>query len=289
MLLAVELEAVRVVAGRPGLHAQEGIVRLGVRAAAVVAVVRGDERGAKGAGDLDELRVGAVLVGQPVILQLDEQVVATEDVLQPAGELAGAGLLVGQQGLQDDAAEAPGRGDQADVMGLQHLPVDPGLVVVALQVGGRGELDEVAVAGVRLGQQGEVVVELLPTGVVPARVVHAAASNRPLIARVGSHVGLCADDRRDAPLAALLVEVEDPVHVSVVCDGERWLPVGDGCGHDVPDPRGAVEHRVFGVGVQMSERCRSLLVIHCAVTPCPQPLSPPVDELHLCHSALCRR
>ena len=109
---------------------------------------------------------------EAVVLELDEEVVAAEDVLEAGGAARSASLLVArQQGLEHHAAEAAGGGDEPVVVALEQLPVDAGLVVVALEVGGRRELHEVAVALGRLGQQRQVVVELLPALDVAAGVV----------------------------------------------------------------------------------------------------------------------
>ena len=89
VLGALELEAVRVREQCAGLHAEQRVVGHGVLAVGVVAVVGGQQRRADAPGDLDQLRVGAVLVGQAVVLQLDEEVVAAEDVLEPRGPLLG--------------------------------------------------------------------------------------------------------------------------------------------------------------------------------------------------------
>ena len=174
MLLALELEPVGVTPHGARLHAQQGVVRIGVRPPAVVAVVRRDERRPERPGDRHELRVRPPLGGEPVVLQLDEHVLPPEDVLQPPGERSALCLVAAEEGLQDDAAEASRRRDEALVVALEQLPVDAGLVVVALQVGGRRELHEVAVAGVRLGEQRQVVVELLPALTLTAGVVDAA-------------------------------------------------------------------------------------------------------------------
>jgi hypothetical protein len=82
VVVAVELEPVGIADQRAGLHAQQGVVGDRVLAVHVVAVVGGEQRGADPLGDLDQLRVGAVLVGDAVVLDLDEQVVPPEDVLQ---------------------------------------------------------------------------------------------------------------------------------------------------------------------------------------------------------------
>ena len=103
---------------------------------------------------------------------------STKRLSRPKMSCSRAALLLGpldvagQQGLEHHAAQAPGGGDQAGVVALEQLPVDPGLVVVALEVGGRGQLHEVAVALDRLGQEGQVVVELLAALDVAAGVVH---------------------------------------------------------------------------------------------------------------------
>ena len=174
VLLALELEALGVRQHRAGLHAQQGVVGLVVLAVGVVRVVGGEQRGADATGELDQLRIGPSLLGHPVVLQLDEQVVAAEDVLQPGGLLGGAGDVAAQQRLEDVTAETPGRGDDALGVVGEQLPVEARLVVVALEERPRSQLDEVAVAGVRLGEQGQVVVQLVAGIGVAARVVGAA-------------------------------------------------------------------------------------------------------------------
>ena len=94
-----------------------------------------------------------MLLGDAVVLQLDEEVVAPEDVLQPARLLQRGLVVAGEQRLQHLAAEAAGGGDDALAVVVEELPVDLGLDVVALEEGPARELDQVAVAGVVLGQQ----------------------------------------------------------------------------------------------------------------------------------------
>ena len=258
VLVAVELEAVRVAHQRAGLHAQERIVGHGVVAVHVVAVVGGEQRRLDPSGDLEQLRVCAVLLGDAVVLDLDEEVVATEDVLEAGGLGQRRVEALVHERLQHVAAEAAGGGDDALVVLGERVPVDPGLVVVALHVGAAGQLDDVPVADVVLGQQRQVVVELAATLDVAAGVVDLAPSGRPLEAGVVGHVGLGADDRRDPRVTAGLVEVEDPVHVAVVGDPHGRLAVRDRRGDDVADARRAVEHRVLGVLVQVDEAVRHL-------------------------------
>ena len=254
VLVAVELEAVGVAHERPGLHAQQGVVGLVVVLVRVVAVVGGDDREAEVLGDAQQLGVGALLLGDAVVLQLDEEVVGPEDVAQ-AGRLVAAGLVaLVHQRLQDVPAQAAGGDDQALLVVLEDLPVDLGLHVVALEERPARELDEVLVADVGLGQRGEVVVGLAAALGVAAAVVLAPPAGGPLGALLVGHVQLGADDRLHLVLLARLVEVEDPVHVAVVGDADGRLPVGGGLGHHVAHPGRAVEHRELGVHVQVGER-----------------------------------
>ena len=226
MLGALELEALRIGQQRPGLHAQQRLVRLVVVLMRVVAVVRGEQRRTDLLGDLDQLRVRLTLGGQAVVLQFDEQVVAPEDVLQPARLGQRALVVAVEQRLQHVPAEAAGGGDQTLGVLLEQLPVDAGLVVVALHERQARQLDQVLVAGLVLGQQGQVVVELGAALGVAARVVDAAPPRGALRAVIVGHVGLGADDRLDPLLVAFLVEVQRAVHVPVIGHADRRLSVG---------------------------------------------------------------
>src|SRR5439155_5409012 len=111
-LVGVELEALRVVEGGARLHAEQRRVRLGVVSMCVVAVVGREQRDAEVARELDELRIDAVLLGEAVVLELDEERVTPEDRLEASHEIARAVVVVGKQGLGDGTAEATGGGDQ---------------------------------------------------------------------------------------------------------------------------------------------------------------------------------
>ena len=253
VVVAVELEAIGVAHQRPGLDAQQGIVGDGVATVHVVAVVGGQEGGLEAAGDLEQLRVGAVLLGDAVILHLDEEVVAPEDVLEPPGPLQPLVEVVLHERLEHLTTEAPRGGDEPLTVIVERLPIDAGLVVVALEEGSAGQLDEVAVAGVVLGQQGQVVVELPAPFGVATGIVEPPPPGWPLGAVVVGHVGLGADDGLYALVAALPVEVQDAVHVAVVGDPEGRLPVLHRGGDQLVEARGTVEHRELGMDVQVGE------------------------------------
>ena len=124
-------------------------------------------------------------------------------------------------------------------MTLEQLPVDAWLVVVALEVAEGAQLDQVRVPLVGLGEEREVRVAL---------------RQRTAIVR---DVHLAAEDRLDARLSSLAVELDRPRQGAVVGEGDR--------GHLQPrrlldergDPARTVEDRVLGVDVEMDERRRS--------------------------------
>ena len=146
--------------------------------------------------------------------------------------------------LAEARGQAAGERDHALGVARDLLEVDGRLAALqSLQEAGRGELDEVAVAGVVGGQQGEVV------------------ALNPRAAGIGSIGGgggvivheiyLATDDRLDAMLGTGLVELHRAVHHAVIGETEGWLLELSGtCGERI-DLAGAVEQGVLGVHVQM--------------------------------------
>ncbi len=237
-LVGVELPAARVLERVAGLDAEQRLVGLRVRVVQVVDVAGGDERKPRLLGELRELRVDARLLLEAGVLDLDVDVVAPEDLRQPV-EVGGGVLRTALlERPADPAGEAAGERHDPVRVRLEVPPVDPRLVVVALEVGGRGELDQVPVALVRLGQQGQVRVALL------------------LARGVVADVDLAADQRLDAGLLGLLVELDGAGERAVV--GERdggHLELG-GAGDQRRNPASPVEDRELGVDVEVDELSR---------------------------------
>ena len=130
--------------------------------------------------------------------------------------------------------------NQALVVLIQQFPVNSRAVVEALQVGLGNQLHQVAVAYVVLGQQHQVV----GTAFGGVAVVAAAVGN----------VNLAADDGLDACFLALGVEVHHTVKVAVVRDGQGLHSHVADLVHQVGNAADAIEHAVFGVGVQVGEQ-----------------------------------
>ena len=112
----------------------------------VVDVAGRDERQPGLGRELRQERVDPRLDVEARVLDLDVGRVAPEDLREPVevgARVVGPALL---ERLADAAREAAGERDEPVRVPLEQLPVDPRLVVVALEVAGRRELDQVRVA-----------------------------------------------------------------------------------------------------------------------------------------------
>src|SRR5208337_4738226 len=106
--------------------------------------------------------------------------------------------------------QAAGQGNETVLVFGQQFLVNARLVVIALEVRGGNELDEIFVAGCVLGQQAEVMINVAP-----------AAAGFLVQPAAGGDIDFAADDGFDALLARGLVKINDAVHGAVVGDGQR--------------------------------------------------------------------
>jgi len=221
-------------------------------ASGVVGVVGGEQRGTNLFRDLHQVGHNPPLCFDAVVLDFDEEVVLAEDVLEPGGggdggvevtDLALVGLLPGIWGkqLRYKAPEAARGGDNARSVLAEQVPIHPGLVLIALEVRPRAELEEIAVTGLVFGE--EVHVESL-----------VGVADRPIASVAVCEICLDPDDRLDPGCFGRLNEVDNSVHHTVIGDSNGGLPV-PGCGFDyVTDTCGAIEHRIFGMKMEMGKR-----------------------------------
>ena len=206
-LAGLELQAVGRVEVGGGAHAEQDVVRLRLALVHVVQVVGGDQRQADLGRQAAKLFEQAPLLGQAVVLDLEEEVARAEDVAVVAGQAARQLPVLDLQRPWDLAVEAGGQADQPLRVLGKVLTIDARLVVIAVEVGVGDDAAEVAVAGPVLGQQDEV--KGLGIGLAFA-VGHRASGD----------VGLDADDGLDLPLLAGLVEGDRTVQRAVIGDGQ---------------------------------------------------------------------
>ena len=207
-----------------------------VLAAEIVDVGRAHQAPAHLLRDLDDPLVGLVLLGEPVLLELEVDVVGAVDLDEVVGVLARLGRDVGDQPLAEARLEAAGEGDDAFGVALEELEVDVGLAApVALEEAVARQLDEVAKPGIVLGEQRQVVALVLDR--LGLAVVH--------------EIGLEAQNRLDSVLLAGLVELDRAIHDPVIGEPEGRLAELRGPLRQGVDFARAIEQRVFAVDMQM--------------------------------------
>ena len=146
-VVAVELHPLLVAEGLAGADAEQDFVREGVVLREVVRVVRGDEPQSGLLAEARHHRHDLLLVGDAVVLDLEEEVVRAEDVfVLQRGVFAPCVRLPPARLCETSPFQARREDDQPFAMLAQQLLVDARLVIEALGVSGRDELDEVLVA-----------------------------------------------------------------------------------------------------------------------------------------------
>ena len=108
---------------------------LGLVLADVVEVVGDDERQADLRGEAQELFVQPALLGQAVVLELQEEAVRAEDVLVLAGDVRASSQSSTSSALATSPPRHAREADQALAVPGEVLTVDARLVVVAVDVG----------------------------------------------------------------------------------------------------------------------------------------------------------
>ncbi len=247
-LVGVELPVSRVLERVAGLDTEQRFVREGIVRVEVVHVSRRNERQARLLGECDEQRVDLSLLSEPGVLDLDVRRVAAEDLDEAIEVCVRVRRPALRERARHPAREAARQRHDPLRMPLEELPVDARLVVVALEVAERGELDEIRVALVRLGQQRQVRVPLR------------------LCMPVVGDVDLAADDRLHAGTPGLAVELDRAGERTVV--GERHGGhLEPGCLVDERwDAARTVEDRELRVNVEMDEGSAHPSLSECPVS-----------------------
>ena len=172
-------------------------------------VAGGDQRNAHPASDFDGPLKRHLLDFQPVVLNLDKVSIPKRRA-EPAGNLDG--LLVVRsvaldQGPVQLAGDAATQAKDPFAVCLKDLLVYPRAEVKPLQIGRRGELQQVLETGLILSQQRDMVTRLLHTAGFAMEA--ARRCNVPFV----------SEDRLDPLGLCLLIELQGAVQVAVV--GER--------------------------------------------------------------------
>ena len=178
-------------------------------------------------------------LGNVMILDLQVVIIA-EHFPVAVHHFDGALLIAAVEMRENLAAHAGGKHDQAFAVLLQRFPVDPRLIIEAVDKGGAGELHQILVAAVVLGQQHQVIGG---TAVDPGGL--------PVCARAGGHVGFHPDDRFDPCTLARLVKLQRTEHIAVIGDRQGRHLVFHGFGNHLLDLVGPIQQAIFGMIMQV--------------------------------------
>ncbi len=222
--------------------ANQAVVRVRMAFLDVMNVIRRDELEAEFLRPQDQVLVDLRLFGNAVVLQFEEKIVRAERLLEPVHRVARLVQLVFEDPIRDFAREAAGHRDQAFLVRGQDFLVNARLVIIALQMRGGGKLDEVFVAGLVLGQQAEMMINVASAA---AGFLFQPAARRD--------INLAADNGLDALFARRLVKINDAVHRAMVGDGERGEFQFLRLVHQPVQTAGAIEQRILGVQMQMDK------------------------------------
>ena len=173
-----------------------------------------------------------------VVLQLQIEMVGTENIGHPQGIFLCALIVLVHQVLGNAAGQTGGSGDQALMVLFKQLQIHTGLAVEAVDKSLGHHQAEILIALAVLAQQHQMVGVVIDA-VDP--VCHGAAGN----------IDLTADDGLDASGFGCFVEVDTAIHNAVVSDGHGGLAQFLDPIHQPVDAAGAVQEAEFRMDMQM--------------------------------------
>ncbi|GIW19848.1 MAG: hypothetical protein KatS3mg065_0144 [Chloroflexota bacterium] len=166
---------------------RQDVVELAVLGPGVVDVVRDDDRQAELVGEADGLGDSPVVVGEEMVVQLEEEaapghvVGCTEEAGVPLGSGSGTGPIAGHEAPRDLALPAAGEDDEPLGVGFEEGVVEAGHALRAGQVRPGDEATEAPVPRRRSGQQNEMRASALVGDAPEVR-----PKGRPMTGQAGS-------------------------------------------------------------------------------------------------------
>ena len=216
--------------------ADERVVGVRVTFLDVMNVVGSDQLQPEFLRQSKQMAIDLGLLGNRVVLKFQIKILRAERLLEPVHRGARLVQLVLLNQLGDFAGQTARQGDQTVFVLRQDFLVDARLVVMALEVGRGDEFDEILIAGLVLGQQHQMVINIL-----------SAAAGFFVEATAGGDIDLAADDRFDALVAGGLIEIDRAVEDAVIGDGQggklQFVRLVD----QAIETAGAIEQRILGV------------------------------------------
>ena len=238
-LLRRKLHAGGIIDGFPRLDTHQHVLGACIGLRDVMTVVGGHKGNSRLSREPHQLRINALLLGNPVVLNFEEEIAFAEDVSQVVSRPLGGFVTVRGKRRRHFSAKAGGEADQPVGVPGQQVFIDAGLVIKALRVGRGSELHQIAVASLVLAENHQVV-----------RTVGVLS----LVKAVGRrHVNFAADDGFQAALHGRFVKLHRAKQVSVVGDGHRGLFQLRGAVHQPRHLTGAVEQTVIRMKMKVNK------------------------------------
>ena len=228
------------------VNAEQDVVGQVVILGQVVGVAGGHHRESEPSGQVELARHAVALDLQAVVLDLDEEVPLAEGLVVPHGQVLGLGHAIVQQQLREFGANTSRQADQPLAVLCEDLLVDPGLVVIALEIRPRREPKQIAKAGAVARQQGQMIG--IPLVSRPAR------AGRPIGSLAGRDVGFDSHDRDDSRRLGLAEEFDRAEEVAMIRERHGGHPQRFDAADQVGDLALTVEQAVMTVTVKMYKR-----------------------------------
>ena len=214
LLRRLHIEFVVLEAHTPGifqrlsrLNAEQYVVKIRILFMGIMRVVRHDKSDAVFPREANESLRRLLLFWYAVLLQLDEEVVLSENIDIFGNQLVRPVRLILNQSARYLARDAGGQADNALMVEAQKLLIHARLIVSSLNIRKGNELHEIPIPRIVLCQQNQMIIT-------------DAADLEHILARRRSKIYFAADDRLDARLFRRLVKLHDAVHLPVVSDGD---------------------------------------------------------------------
>ncbi len=205
-------------------------------------IVGADHLEAELLAELEEAGDDLALFRDAVVLDLDEIILAAEDLDEAPAGLPRLLVAVIEQMLRHERREATGEADQALRVLRERVEIGARFVVKTFEMSVGDELEEVLVAGEVFREQPEVEDAFALVG---APVLFEARSL--------NQVELAADDRLDALGLGRVVEFDRAVEIAMVGERDGGHAEYDRPVHQPVDAAAAVEQAEVGVDVEMDE------------------------------------
>ena len=224
-----------------GLDAQKDIMCRGVLCVGIMHIVGAYQFNPCLLAHSQQLLIHQLLIRNPVILQLQEEISFSENFLIAEGRffpflIHSSGQISGHLSCQAGA-----EGNDPLMVFFQQFQIHSGLVVVALHKSGGNNFHQIAVSRIVLRQQHQVIIPAL------------AGLRLPVEPGTRSHINLTAHDGIDPRLPGRLVKINTAEHHAMIGYGRAVHSQLFHSGYIFFDFIGAVQKTVLCMHMQMCE------------------------------------